>query len=70
MSVEPDILARDEGTIWLLTPATERAKQWVVENFSDEIPTWGDGDIVVEHRFVRDIVEGAMGDGLSVALAR
>lgn len=69
MSVEPDILARDEGTIWLLTPATERAREWFAEHVEDG-PQWGDGDYVVEHRFVRDIVEGAFGAGLTTALAR
>lgn len=71
MSAEPDILARDEGTIWLLTPQSERAKQWFYDNIdADPHMRWGDDDVVIEHRFVRDIVEGAFGDGLTVALAR
>lgn len=70
MSPEPDILARDEGTIWLLTPQNDRARDWFEANVEMSFPQWNDGDHVVEHRFVRDIVEGAFGDGLSVALVR
>jgi hypothetical protein len=65
MSSAVDILAQDEGTIWVLSPVTDRAKHWIEEHVEVQT-TWGDG-IVVEHRYVHDLVEGAMFDGLTVA---
>jgi hypothetical protein len=60
-----DIRVQDHGSIVLLWPDTDRAKEWVEANVAYE-QTWGHA-IVVEPRYLGDIVEGARNDGLGVA---
>ena len=60
----PDLIIEDHGSLSILRPATEDGRAWVDDNiFSDPgvAVTW-DGNVVVEHRYVRDIVEGALRD--------
>lgn len=65
-----DFLVENHGTIFLLEPTTDAACEWVEEHLSAE-PTrptrWGSA-IVVEHRYIREIVEGARRDGLVVVV--
>jgi len=58
-----DFLVNDQGTIFLLTPVTEAATEWADEHLPEEAMHFGDA-IVVEHRFIEDIVSGFMNDGL------
>lgn len=60
-----DFLARNEGSIWLFTPITDAAHAWVAEHIPDDAQTWGES-IVVEHRYIGRIVQGAANDGLRV----
>jgi hypothetical protein len=62
-----DLHVMDQGTIFLLTPMTQRATYWVAENIGagEDVATWG-SSIIVEHRYIADIVEGAIADGLKV----
>jgi predicted Zn-dependent protease len=66
--VKSDFLLRDEGSIALLTPCSEAAREWVDENigqdngFQPYFPT-----VVVEHSYIADIVEGIQNDGLAVS---
>jgi hypothetical protein len=59
-----DFLLNDEGTIFLLTPVTEAATEWANEYLPGDAMHFGDA-IVVEHRFIRDIVDGFTNDGLN-----
>ena len=59
-----DFLLNDEGTIFLLTPVTEAATEWADEHLPEDAMHFGDA-IVVEHRFIRDIVFGFTTDGLT-----
>jgi hypothetical protein len=61
-----DLTFEDHGTIWLLTPVSDEGHQWVADNIPEDAQTWGKCSIVVEHRYVGAIIDGAMGDGLSV----
>jgi hypothetical protein len=61
-----DIVARDEGTIWLLFGNTPGGQVWLDTHLQDG-PTLGSSR-AVEHRFVEDILLGAQNDGLIVAL--
>jgi hypothetical protein len=61
----PDFLVADHGTIFLLQPITDRALAWVREHLSPDSPHFG-LSLVVEHRFIADIVTGIRGDGLVV----
>ena len=63
---QPDFVVENHGSIFLLRPLTPAAKAWVEEHIGDNgyqpyYPT-----VVVEHRFIADIVHGAQADGLVV----
>jgi hypothetical protein len=65
--VNPDFILRDEGSIILLTPCSDAAREWVDVNivqdngFQPYFPT-----VVVEHAYIAAIVEGIQNDGLAV----
>ena len=68
---EPDFLVANHFSIFLLTPLTPAAQSWVQENLPAERDRMHfGGAIVVEHRYIGDIVRGAMSDGLLVKEAR
>lgn len=60
-----DFLVENHFTIYLLRPVTPRAREWVTTHLPDDAQTWGDA-IVVEHRYIADIVNGIVNDGLEV----
>lgn len=63
-----DVTVVNGGSIYLLRPETPEAHDWVEENIGQDngyqphYPT-----VLVEHRFVADIIEGMVDDGLRVA---
>lgn len=61
----PDFLIADHGTVFLLQPITDRALGWVREHLPPDSPHFG-SSVVIEHRFVADIVVGIRDDGLVV----
>jgi hypothetical protein len=67
-SPTPDFEVQNHGGIFLLKPQTDSATAWVDEHIGEEngyqpyYPT-----VVVEHRYIADIVAGIQGDGLAVA---
>jgi hypothetical protein len=62
---QDDLAVRAEGSLYLLTALTDRGEAWIAEHIPEDAQTWC-GAIVVEHRYIRAIVEGARNDGLSV----
>lgn len=54
------------GSVFLLIPNTEAAKAWVDEHLPEHPLTLGRG-IAVEHRYISEIMQGIMADGLSFA---
>lgn len=60
-----DLYVQNEGSIFLLRGMTEAGHAWLKEHIGDDAQTFG-GAIVVEHRFIADIVAGACADGLEV----
>lgn len=66
--METDFTLRNEGSIALLKPETAWARTWIDDNIGEDngyqpyYPT-----VVIEHRYLHDIVEGLQADGLSVA---
>ena len=52
-------------TVYLLHPLTREARAWVDEHLPADA-TWFGSAVVVEHRYIGDIVGGAIGDGLVV----
>jgi hypothetical protein len=63
--MEPDFYCVNHGSIFVLTPLTEAAQAWVSENLPEDAPTWGNS-IVVEHRYIGEIVAGLTADGLRI----
>ena len=61
-----DFYLNDQGTIVVLYPATDVAERWIDEYLPDDSIVWC-GGVVIEHRFVRDIVVGLVEDGLTIA---
>lgn len=61
-----DIRFENHGTVWLAFPQTDRGQQWFDEHVSAEM-AYGKA-IVIEHRFVGSIIEGAARAGLEVVL--
>lgn len=62
---KPDAEVQNEGSIFLLRPLSENAKQWVNEHLPEDRQTFGNA-VVVEHRYIEDIVAGMQADGLTV----
>jgi hypothetical protein len=60
-----DLLVHGEGSIYLLRSTSRRGQLWIDEYVSDDRHEWA-GVIVVEHRFIGDIIRGAIADGLRV----
>jgi hypothetical protein len=60
-----DLLVQGEGSIYLLRTTSRRGRRWIDEHIPDDRQEWA-GAIVVEHRFIGDIVRGAIADGLRV----
>ena len=58
----------DEGSFFLLTPRTEEAQDWVEDCLSDDpndVQYYG-RSVVIEHRYVEDIVDAILLDGLTI----
>lgn len=62
-----DLKVRNEGTIYLLTPCTDAGRDWVKEHIPEDAIRWSKESVVIEHRFIEDIVNGAINDGLEVS---
>jgi hypothetical protein len=62
---QSDFELSGHGTLYRLRPLTQAAHSWVDEHLPEDALDWC-GAIVVEHRYIGDIVRGASGDGLVV----
>jgi hypothetical protein len=60
-----DVMVGGGGTVYTLTPMSTAAHEWIEDNVSDE-SNWFGGALVVEHRYIRAIVNGMINDGLVV----
>jgi hypothetical protein len=60
-----DFEVSNHGTIYIFTPLTPAARDWVAEFLPDDAQRWA-GGIVIEHRYIWDVVIGARRDGLVV----
>jgi hypothetical protein len=59
-----DIIYQDHGSIILMIPETDAARDWVAENLPADAQTFGAG-ICIEPRYFGDIAYGAQEDGLT-----
>ena len=60
-----DVMVTNRGSIVTLTLLTKEAKDWVSENIPDDAQYFG-GQLVVEPRYVDNVIAGMEGDGLVV----
>ena len=62
----PDFTLENHGSLFLLRPQTDRAREWMSEHLPVDNPEtqFFAGAIVVEPRYIGPIVEGIVGDGL------
>ena len=51
-----DFQITDQGSIFLIRPLNEAARQWLDENVVSELWQWVQGALCVEHRFARKLV--------------
>lgn len=52
-------------TVFILCANNDEAKAWLDENVQDDAQYFGRG-IVVEHRYLDDLLEGIRGEGFTV----
>jgi hypothetical protein len=60
-----DFELQDEGSLYLLRPLTVQAAKWLDEHIEQNRQMFGTA-VVVEHRYVADIVHGIRADGLEL----
>lgn len=58
-----DFVVSDQGTIWLFTPLTSAASQFLSEHIQNDAQYFGPS-LAVEHRFVYDLLIGLRDHGL------
>jgi hypothetical protein len=63
----PDVLIRDEGTLWIFNPLTPFAQQWFAEHVQSEPWQWLGMFLVVEHRFAMGLIQGIIDAGFDIA---
>jgi hypothetical protein len=62
----PDFLVENQGTIFLLQTLSPAANTWIEHNLPEDRLVFG-GAVCVEHRYIADIVDGILEDGLAVS---
>ena len=60
-----DLLVQGGDSVYLLRPTSRKGYRWLKEHTPADA-TWFAGALVVEHRYIRDIVAGALCEGLRV----
>ena len=63
---KPDFQVDNHGSIVILVPLSPAATEWTDEHLPEDAMHWGAG-IVVEPRYISDIVDGMLADGLAMA---
>lgn len=66
---EPDFRVSNlHGSVVILHFESDAAKQWVDEHIAGDAMAWGRSGIAVEPRYLADILNGIVDDGLVVQL--
>ena len=60
-----DLFVQNEGSIFLLRPVSDAGLEWISEHIPEDAQFFGNA-VVVEHRYIGAIVQGAQDDGLVV----
>ena len=64
-SSTPDVLVRNEGTVFVFCPLTVEAKQWISEHVYDAL--WFGSALVLEHLHAWPLAVGMQDAGLVLA---
>jgi len=64
--IGPDVLIRDEGTVWIFNPLTSVAQKWFGEHVQSAPWQWLGTSLVVEHRFAIGLIQGITDAGFSI----
>lgn len=62
----PDFILQRDASLCILYVQTEAAQQWVTDNVTGETTWWGKNGLVVEWRYIDDLIFGIENDGLAV----
>jgi hypothetical protein len=65
VTAKADFVVENYGSLFLLEPRTEAGQLWCPEHLLENRQVFG-GAIVVEHRYIRDIVVALQSDGYVV----
>ena len=65
--MQPDVLVRNGGSVYLFCPLTPAAKVWFEENVQSDGWQWFGNALCVEHSYVLGLIEGIQDAGLVVA---
>jgi hypothetical protein len=63
---EPDFSVENHGSIFLLRPLSPLGFDWIDQHIPEDAQHFGNA-VVVEHRYIGDIAEGILADGLVMA---
>ncbi|MBZ5658215.1 MAG: hypothetical protein LAO56_23380 [Acidobacteriia bacterium] len=61
----PDVLVRNEGTVFVFCPLTSRGKEWLSAHVQSDAMWFGNA-LVVEHRFAWGLAQGLRDAGLKL----
>ena len=61
-----DVLVENHGSVFVFTPLTAAAREFVEEHVHLESYQWLGASFAVEHRYARDLAQGMIDDGLEV----
>ena len=62
---QPDFTVQNEFTLFLLRPHTPAAQTWIDANLASDHMMFG-GAVVIESRYLDDIINGVRTDGLVI----
>jgi hypothetical protein len=65
-SATPDVLVRNEGTIFVFCPLTSLGNKWIDEHVESNA-LWFGSALVVEHRYAWGLAQGMQDAGLVLA---
>ena len=63
--VQIDATIQNEGSIFLIHAHTPAANNWIAQHIPEDAQYFGSA-LVVEHRYIEDIVNGMLADGLAL----
>jgi hypothetical protein len=66
-AIAPDARVENHGSIVLVRPLTDSASEWIDANV-DVNAQWWAGAVACEPRYVSDIVNGMLSDGLVLSI--